>query len=221
MVSFGSIARSLFLTLLLAGWAAAAELSHYPPAGSVWDRGHYLDFYFAHFNGNRALPHLRKPEQRVLFARVVDEGNFEAILSGPGSDADKARHLAAILGTMGEIRAAYAYAVLVGEPLEEELTQVQIFILRLLAQTVALAQPEARSAAWRTAFLGIATSLAESWRNADQSQRLIDAIGESYPKLGAILDDRARLAFRERIENLAAAGSSNRSYQKLLDTLDR
>ena len=55
---------------------------------------------------------------------------------GPAPLERKRTELSVILATMGEIRAAYGYAQFVGEPLAEELTQIQSFMLFLIATAV-------------------------------------------------------------------------------------
>jgi hypothetical protein len=205
MRRIASFAAGLLLIALTP--AAAGEMAHYPTASNPWTKRDYLDFYFAHFNGNQALPHLRSPEQRRLFARIVDDANLRAILASSATPEDKGRHLAMILGTVGEIRAAYAYAVLVGEPLREELAQVQIFMLDIISAMSKLPYADddgQRRQSWQTMVFGIVTALSERQiYSKDETIRLSQALAVTYPAISRLLDGSAKRQFATKLTSLA------------------
>src|SRR5262245_16136112 len=97
---------------LMLGLAANAAAGPPSPA-NPWTKRGYVDFYFSHWNGNLALPHLRNAQSRAMFDRIVDPENVELITASPLGNDEKLRQITQVLSTMGEIRAAYAYAVMV------------------------------------------------------------------------------------------------------------
>src|SRR5688572_5664220 len=146
---------------------AGGQVSHFPSPDQLWSTGDYVDFYFAHFNGNRALPHLRSQETARLFERIISRDNVRVILEGSMAQERKRADLALILATMGEIRAAYNYALFVGEPLSEELTRIQSFMLFLIELAVRLESDAgsgvsaAAASAWKTTLWNVVASLSE------------------------------------------------------------
>jgi hypothetical protein len=139
----------LCLALAMGANAVASQLSHFPSPRQPWTSREYVNFYFGHYNGNRALPHLRSEATARLFDRLVDRENVRQLIESDLSLEEKRGELAVILSTMGEVRAAYAYALYVGEPLQEELTRIRSFMLFLIDQAVGLSggrgDPAARS----------------------------------------------------------------------------
>jgi hypothetical protein len=187
------------------GAPSAAEAGP-PSSAGPWTKREYLDFYFSHFNGHLALPHLRTDEAKALFNRIVDEENILKITASPAPIAERRRHVAMILMTVGEIRAAYNYAVLVGEPLQEELTRVQVFTLFVLDSAIRMADGAAGSDAWRTTFFGIVASLSERHiYSPTQVETLALALAMHYPAMSRILDDIDKRDFRGRIAELDEA----------------
>ena len=168
----------------------------FPSPEQPWTKSEYVDFYFAHYNGNLALPHLRSAEGRALIDRLVDRGNVERIVSGSASLADKRMQIAAILMAAGEIRGAYNYAVYVGEPLAEELTRVQSFTLFVVETAARLSNGEASAttvSAWRTTLFGVLHSLGErETYSTEQRTRLTEAIALHYPALRSLLNQADR-----------------------------
>jgi hypothetical protein len=88
-------------------FAAAAEDSRYPPPDRPWTEREYVDFYFAHYNGRRALPHLRDPQSALIFNRLVDPENLEAIRAAHVGDAPRRLSLDQVLAAVGAARASY------------------------------------------------------------------------------------------------------------------
>ena len=105
---------------------------------SQWSSHDYVDFYFRHYNGHVPLPHLRDETQKDLFRHLTDPGNITRIQQAPVSDDEKLRQLRIILAILGSYRAAYNVAVIVGEPLQQELTLVQVHTLEVAAAVARL-----------------------------------------------------------------------------------
>ena len=122
-----SLRLGLILACVLAALPALAGGS-FPSPEHPWTKRDYVDFYFAHYNGNQALPHLRNAEGRALIERLVDPENVTRIVEGPASLADKRLQIATILMAAG---AGFALGAIVAPPLamsaleEEELRRQQ------------------------------------------------------------------------------------------------
>ena len=148
----------LCLCLALATAAAKAE-----EAG--WTSRDYVDLYFRHYNGRVPLPHLRDTVQKALFNHLVDPANITRIETAPISNEEKLRQLRIILAVLGAYRAAYNVAVIVGEPLEQELTLVQVHSLEVaeaVAKLVRLSPAdEGSSTAWATLVEGVIESVGD------------------------------------------------------------
>jgi len=189
----------------------------------------YTDFYFSHWNGNLALPHLREPGVRAIFERIVSPENIRLIATSASSDDEKLRQITSVLSTMGEIRAAYAYEVTVGETLVEELTRIQSFTLLVLDTAVQLSRGDftdrRRREAWRTTLLGVVDSLAErSKYSSGQIVELASALAVHYPAISGILADRERRDFEHRIHMLADSEPDpgiKMAYAQLLDAVEK
>ncbi|HUR43863.1 MAG TPA: hypothetical protein VMZ01_07170 [Aestuariivirga sp.] len=212
---------------LLVATMAFANSPKYPPAATVWGGRQYTDFYFVHFNTHLALPHLRNPENRALFERLVGRNNIERILTASGSRRDKQRELAMILSAMGGIRASYNLAVIIGEPLQEELTRVQVFHLYLIGAVADLADEDIAekncASAMKTAWLGVVQSLSEAnVYSPTQITQLSDAAARRYPILSPLFPASERAHLREQIAALQhqqAEPESQRALARLLATV--
>jgi hypothetical protein len=210
----------------LAGSAGADRVSHFPSADQPWSARHYVDFYFAHFNGNRALPHLRTETTAKIFDRIVAQENISRILSSQTSAEEKRRNVAIILATMGEIRGAYNYAVFVGEPLQEELARIQAFTLFVMDNAMGLERPRPNcSSACRTALRGVVESLsAHGIFSKEQILSLAQALERHYPRIGHVLSSNDREDLRAQISGIAAAERDptlREAHQRLLGTIAR
>jgi hypothetical protein len=198
----------LLVALALSASGVAGQSSHFPSPHQLWTSREYVNFYFGHYNGNRALPHLRSETTARLFNRLVDRDNVRELLGSSASMDEKRSEIAVILSTMGEIRAAYAYALHVGEPLEEELTRIRSFMLYLIDLAIGLGQGRADPAAsaWRTTLWNVVESMSErDVYSAEQAATLSNALADHYGQLSLILTDADRLRLRSRIEALAVA----------------
>lgn len=195
------------LCLVLTITAARAD-------GSKWTSRDYVDFYFRHYNGHVPLPHLRDEAQRALFSHLIDPGNITRIVEVPVSNEEKLRQLRIILAVLGAYRAAYYVAVIVGEPLAQELTLVQVHALEVadaVAKLVRLSPAHVgTSAAWATLVAGVIESVGDS-KVYSPAQRAImaDAVTLHYPAISAVLakDERQRLdeAIKQMKRVLSAA----------------
>jgi hypothetical protein len=186
---------SVRLCLGLALLTAAAKADE-----ARWTSSDYVDLYFRHYNGRVPLPHLRDEAQSALFNHLIDPGNIARIVEAPVSNDEKLRQLRIILAVLGAYRAAYNVAVIVGEPLEQELTLVQVHTLEVadaVAKLVRLSPAdEGSSTAWATLVAGVIESAGDS-KVYSPAQRAImaNAVILHYPSIAAVLaeDERRRL----------------------------
>jgi len=203
----------------LSGPALGGTQPEYPSPDAAWSERHYSDFYFVHFNTHLALPHLRNPESRALFERLTDRANIERILADDAARLEKQRRLQLILATMGNVRGAYNLAVIIGEPLEEELTRVQVFHLYLVGVVADFEDGIATARggpAMKTAWLGVVRSLGESdIYSPAQIAALSDAAARRYPSLRDLFTARERTLLRGRVQALQAKQTTPRSQLAL------
>jgi hypothetical protein len=177
---------------------------------SQWTSRDYVDFYFRHYNGHVPLPHLRNETQKALFSHLVDPGNITRIEQAPVSNDEKLRQLRIILAILGAYRAAYNVAVIVGEPLQQELTLVQIHTLEVaaaVAKLVRLSRADAgSSSAWATLVEGVIESVGDSKRySSAQRAVMADAIILHYPVIAAALPVDQRLRLDEALRRMKQA----------------
>jgi hypothetical protein len=179
-----------------------------------WTSRDYVDLYFRHYNGRVPLPHLRDEGQKVLFNHLIDPGNITRIETALISNEEKLRQLRIILAVLGAYRAAYNVAVMVGEPLEQELTLVQVHSLEVAEAVAKLVRgsPDdwGSSTAWATLVEGVIESVDDSKRYSPiQRTIMADAITMHYPAIAAVLseDERQRLdeAIKQMKQGLSAA----------------
>ena len=190
-----SASLSVRLCLGLALLTAAAKADE-----ARWTSSDYVDLYFRHYNGRVPLPHMRDEAQSALFNHLIDPGNIARIVEAPVSNDEKLRQLRIILAVLGAYRAAYNVAVIVGEPLEQELTLVQVHTLEVadaVAKLVRLSPAdEGSSTAWATLVAGVIESAGDS-KVYSPAQRAImaNAVILHYPSIAAVLaeDERRRL----------------------------
>jgi hypothetical protein len=198
------------LALLLSTARAETGAALYPPSDRAWTKGDYVQFYFAHFNGNHALPHLRDAAMRAVFDRLVSAENLARLVGSPRPEAEKLADLRLMLSALGEIRAAYNISVLAGEPLSEELARVQIFTLTALAlaMQVSDAAGAAPSRAWDTSVVGVVASLSEhDIYSSAQRLELADALSKQMQALRFALSERSKQRMMDQVGRLAARES--------------
>ena len=193
----------VWLCLVLTITAARAE-------DSQWTSRDYVDFYFRHYNGHVPLPHMRDATQKALFKHLIDPGNITRIEESPASDDEKLRQLRIILAILGSYRAAYNVAVIVGEPLQQELTLVQVHTLEVadaVAKLVRLSQAdEGASTAWATLVEGVIESVGDSKRYSSiQRAVMADAVILHYPAIAAVLSENERRRLDEALKRMKQA----------------
>ena len=189
-----SVIVRLCLCLAVVTAAARADDSH-------WTSRDYVDLYFRHYNGRVPLPHLRDEAQKALFNHLVDPGNIIRIEESSASDDEKLRQLRIILAVLGSYRAAYNVAVVVGEPLQQELTLVQVHTLEVAAAVARLMRTSGGSdgaaTAWATLVEGVINSVGDlKLYSPAQSILMADAISLHYPAIAAALPEDERLRLR-------------------------
>ena len=178
-----------------------------------WTSRDYVDLYFRHYNGRVPLPHLRDEAQKALFQHLVDPANIARIEAEPISNGEKLRQLRIILAVLGAYRAAYNVAMIVGEPLEQELTLVQVHSLEVadaVAKLVRLSPAdEGSSNAWATLVEGVIESVVDSKRYSSiQRTVMADAINLHYPAIAAVLSEDERHRMDETIKQMKLALSA-------------
>ncbi len=224
-----NLRQGILALLLLTGLSVpvlAGPKPEYPSPDAFWNERHYTDFYFVHFNTHLALPHLRNHESRAVFERLIDPANIERILADATARLEKQRRLRLILATMGNIRASYNLAVIIGEPLQEELTRVQVFHLYLVGVVADLEDNIASARggpAMKTAWLGVVRSLGEGdVYSPVQITALSDAAARRYLSIRELFTSRERTLLLGRIEALQAkqtASQSGLALSRLLATV--
>ena len=193
----------VWLCLALTVSAAKAE-------DSQWTSRDYVDFYFRHYNGHVPLPHLRDEAQKALFNHLVDPGNITRIEEAPAPDGEKLRQLRIILAILGSYRAAYNVAVLVGEPLQQELTLVQVHTLEVAASVARLIKSSPRSdgaaTAWATLVEGVIESAGDRKRYTSiQRAVMAEAVTLHYPAISAVLSGTERHRLDEALKRMKQA----------------
>ena len=175
-----------------------------------WTSRDYVDLYFRHYNGRVPLPHLRDEAQKALFNHLIDPANIDRIETTPISNEEKLRQLRIILAVLGAYRAAYNVAVIVGEPLEQELTLVQVHTLEVaeaVAKLVRLSpSDEGSSTAWATLVEGVIESVGDSKRYSPlQRTVMAEAIIRHFPAISAVLSENERRRLDEALKQVKRA----------------
>lgn len=196
----------VWLCLALTVTAARAD-------SSQWTSRDYVDFYFRHYNGHVPLPHLRDEAQMALFNHLIDPGNITRIEESPASNDEKLRQLRIILAVLGAYRAAYNVAVIVGEPLQQELTLVQVHTLEVAAAVARLMRTptgnDGAATAWATLVEGVIISVGDQMLYSPaQSILMADAITLHYPAISAVLPEYERFRLRAQALKLGDASDN-------------
>ena len=188
---------------------------------SQWTSRDYVDFYFRHYNGHVPLPHLRDETQKALFSHLIDPGNITRIEVSSASDDEKLRQLRIILAILGSYRAAYNVAVIVGEPLQQELTLVQVHTLEVAAAVARLIKTSHRSdgaaTAWATLVEGVVISVGDhTLYSPAQSILMADAITLHYPAIAVVLPEDERLRLRAQALKLGDASDNEVLHESIM-----
>ena len=182
-----------------------------------WTSEDYVDLYFRQFNGQVPLPHLRSPEQKALFEHLIDACNLSQIIEQRVSNDEKLRQLRIILASLGSFRSAYEVAVMVGEPLEQELAAVQAYSLHAAGIAAGLGSGE-NKAAWVTMVAGVLDSIGNTGRYTPSHAILMaDAVTLHYPAISVALNRADRERLRAKVLNLVP----KTNYAGLLQAIAR
>lgn len=214
-------ARAVFLLACL-GVAPAAANAQLPPAQGAWSASDYVEAIFAVRNGVITLPRRGNPKTEAYFDRLVDPGNIDRLMTGPDSAAEKRQQILLILSATGEFRGRYGYAVALGDDVQGELVDVQIFRLAVIDRLALLADPEACcDAAAATTLAGTLDTLAEA--NTFPEDKLIvlaQALAASYPLIRPRLARLDQGAIDARLGRLAA-GVQDPALKAAIETARR
>jgi hypothetical protein len=189
--------RASWIVQLCLGLALATATAKADEAR--WTSRDYVDLYFR-----------RDEAQKALFSHLIDPANIARIEEAPVSNDEKLRQLRIILAVLGAYRAAYNVAVIVGEPLAQELTLVQVHTLEVaeaVAKLVRLSPAdEGSSTAWATLVAGVIESAGDS-KVYSPAQRAImaNAVTLHYPAIAAVLAEDERRRLDEAVKQMKAA----------------
>lgn len=199
----GAITGGIGLTL------AVLPLAANPPLIGPWTSGEYVEAIFAVHNGAITLPRRGNPKTEAYFDRLIDRANIESLMTGTLPEAEKRRQILTILSATGEFRGRYGYAVALGDDVENELVQIQIFRLYLIDRLAALDMPDGEAmkrctSAIATTLQGTLDSLAERpVFTPDQLVQLAEALAEHYPLIRMRLAPEEYQAIDGRLERMA------------------
>jgi hypothetical protein len=210
--------QSFAALLVLAGLAATPSIANPQmlPVSGPWSSRDYVEAIFAVQNGVITLPRQANPKTRALFARLIDRKNIEALMAGPLSEAEKRRDILLILSATGEFRGRYGYAIALGDDVQSELVEIQIFRLYLIDRLATLdthddAERRRCNAAIATAVSGTLDTLSEApLFTTDQLLALSAAFGRHYSIIRIKLDDKEQESILQRLQKMAAEQSDPR-----------
>jgi hypothetical protein len=192
------------------------------PQGAPWQSRDYVALYFQHHNGQVPLPHLRDGKQRTLFYHLVDPRNITRIQEAGIPRQAKVRELRLMLATLGGFRASYNLAIVIGEPLQQELALVQAYSLAVAAVlSREVEDPQALadvSPAWATLLDGVIASVGDGSRYSPAQRTLLaDAVARHYPSISRTLRTADRQRLLAAAERLQLAGASANQEQAIMN----
>lgn len=213
--------------LASAGLAATAVANtQMPPVEGPWTPSDYVEAIFAVQNGMVTLPRRGNPKTSALFDRLIDRDNIDTLMAAAASPGEKRQQILLILSATGEFRGRYGYAVALGDDVQNELIDIQIFRLALIDRLAALAMPD--QAAWQrgtsaiaTALHGTLDTLAEpSVFTSDQLFALASALARHYPVIRTRLSAEEEGAIARRLEGMAVRETDPGLKSALLEALE-
>lgn len=204
--------RSWGIAVLLASTGLAAPAvanTQMPPGEGHWAPRDYVEAIFAVQNGRITLPRRGNPKTEAFFDRLIDRGNIDQLMAGAESAAEKRQQILLILSATGEFRGRYGYAVALGDDVQNELIDIQIFRLALIDRLATLKMPD--EATWRRCTSAIATTLHGTLDTlaeaaiftSDQRFALAAALARHYPMIRASLSPDEDRGLASRLEGLA------------------
>ncbi len=178
-----------------------------------WASNDYVDLYFRIYNGQVPLPHLRNEKQKALFAHLIDPENLASIESADVLENQKRQQLEIILATVSAFRSRYNSAIVVGEPLEQELALVQAYELQVLGSLAKISPQDANvdvaHPSWTTLIAGVIDGVENRKTfSATQSAIMADAITRNYPAIAVALSAGDRKLIRAEALKLGNAGDN-------------
>jgi hypothetical protein len=181
------------------------------PVNGPWTSSDYVQAIFAVHNGDITLPRRGNPKTEAFFERLVDRGNIELLMTSSGTVEEKSGQVLIILSATGEFRGRYGYAVALGDDVQNELVEIQIFRLYLIDRLAALDMLDRTgrtriNSAIATTLFGTLDTLAENnVFSQDQRVALGLALALHYPAIRVKLDGPERQAIAIRLAGMAAA----------------
>lgn len=195
--------------LASAGLAAQAVANtQMPPVAGPWAPSDYVEAIFAVQNGMITLPRRGNPKTEALFDRLIDRGNIDRLMAGAESPAAKRQQILLILSATGEFRGRYGYAVALGDDVQNELIDIQIFRLVLIDRLARLGMPDQAirqrsTSAIATTLHGTLDSLAEGpVFSSGQLIALASALARHYPTIRTRLSAEEDRAIARRLEKM-------------------
>lgn len=197
--------------LLAAGLMATPGLANPQtlPVEAPWTSSDYVRAIFAVQNGTITLPRRGNPKTEAFFDRLIDLGNIDRLMAGAASATAKRQQILLILSATGEFRSRYGYAVALGDDVQNELIDIQIFRLALIDRLATLDMPD--QATWQRCTSAIATTLhgtldtlAEAPNfTGDQLVALAAALARHYPMIRTRLSAEEDRAIARRLAGMA------------------
>lgn len=182
----------------------------------AWTSEEYVRQYSLRYLGKVPLPHLGNAEQALLFGQLIDRRNIALIVNSAESVDFKLLELRKILATVSAYRASYNLAMTYGEPLQQELTRVQVFAMEVAAAVAAMTQQQGEKFysahdALATQIAGMIQSIAEEQRFSDDERaELAEAIARLYPGIAPVLTDDDRQHLFDQISRLDIRATTSR-----------
>jgi hypothetical protein len=198
-----SVAAMLACTGLAAPAVANTQML---PVEGPWAPNDYVTAIFAVQNGKITLPRRGNPKTEAFFDRLIDRGNIDQLMAGTESASLKRQQILLILSATGEFRGRYGYAVALGDDVENELIDIQIFRLALIDRLALIEEAQACcGSAIATTLHGTLDTLADArtFPN-DRLIMLAQALEASYPVIRPKLARPDQDALITRLEGLMA-----------------
>lgn len=204
--------RSWGIAVMLAttGLAAPAVANtQMLPVEGPWAPSDYVEAIFAVQNGRITLPRRGNPKTEAFFDRLIDRGNIDRLMAEADNAAAKRQQILLILSATGEFRGRYGYAVALGDDVQNELIDLQIFRLALIDRLALIEDAQACcGSAIATTLHGTLDTLAEAgiFPN-DKLIMLARALAASYPMIRPRLARPDHDALLARLKSLTARAS--------------
>jgi hypothetical protein len=176
------------------------------PVEGPWAPNDYVTAIFAVQNGRITLPRRGNPKTEAFFDRLIDRDNIDQLMAGADSVSEKRQQILLILSATGEFRSRYGYAVALGDDVENELIDIQIFRLALIDRLAVIEEAQACcGSAIATTLHGTLDTLSEAHTfPGDKLMMLAQALAASYQVIRPRLARPDQDALIARLEGLIA-----------------